>query len=190
MAGSKPVVGVLALQGDIDQHRDILEQLGCEVVLVKKPEQLNDIKGLVLPGGESGAMLRMLRPDGFLEILQASNLPILGTCAGAILLAKTVENPPQESLEKIPITIIRNGYGRQTDSFDDTVTTTDDVVQHVSARFIRAPIISDYDEDVEILAVYDDKPVAVRYDHYLATTFHPELTGELYFHRLFLKLLQ
>lgn len=188
MAGSNRVVGVLALQGDIEKHTNILGQLGCKVILVNKPEQLNEVQGLVLPGGESGAMLRMLQPNGFLEKLQVSSLPMFGTCAGAILLAKKVINPEQKSLGKIPITITRNGYGRQTDSFDDTLSLSRDSERKVMARFIRAPVISALDDSVEVLATYEKQAVAVRYQNYLATTFHPELTGETFFHEKFLEL--
>ncbi len=190
MVGKNPVVGLLALQGAFGQHKNILEYLGCKVVLVKNHEQLGEIEGLVIPGGESGAMLRMLRVDGFLEKLQVSTLPVFGTCAGAILLAKTVKNPSQESFGKIPMTITRNGYGRQTDSFDDVLTMADKDGRKISARFIRAPIISKIFDNVEVLAYYKQQPVAVRYKKYIATTFHPELTGETYFHEKFLETVQ
>ena len=179
-------IGVLALQGDFDAHRKRLEELGAGVVLVKKPEQLDEIDGLIIPGGESSTFRKLLGEAGFEKLKQFVRLkPTFGTCAGAILLANEVENPPQAGLGALDIRIRRNAYGRQLDSsiregkFDNTP---------IEMVFIRAPKIERVGPAVEILATEGEDPVVVRQGKVMAATFHPELSGDTRVHRRFLDL--
>jgi 5'-phosphate synthase pdxT subunit len=189
-------IGVLALQGDFDAHRRRLEELGAHVVLVKKPEQLDEIDGLVIPGGESGTFLKLLGPAGFEKLKQFVRLkPTFGTCAGAILLASEVENPPQAGLGALNIRVRRNAYGRQIDSSiregkfarDLDGQLRDSPLEMV---FIRAPKISKVGEGVEVIATEGDDPVVVRQGSAMAATFHPELSDDPRIHQLFLNLIQ
>ena len=186
--GAKTTIGVLALQGDFDAHRKRLEELGAEVVLVKKPEQLDLLDGLVIPGGESGTFLRLLGEAGFKKLKDFVRLkPTFGTCAGAILLAKEVENPKQLGLGALDIGIRRNAYGRQIDSsiregmFGDTP---------IEMVFIRAPKIERIGPGVEVLATESQDPVVVRQGKTMATTFHPELSDDPRVHKAFLDLIR
>lgn len=190
------IIGVLALQGDFDAHRRRLEELGAEVVLVKKPDQLNEIDGLVIPGGESGTFLKLLGQAGFEKLKQFVRLkPTFGTCAGAILLATEVENPAQHGLGALNIQIRRNAYGRQIDSSiregrfirDLEGNTLNAPLEMV---FIRAPKISHVGEGVEILATEGTDPVAVRQGRAMAATFHPELSQDPRIHQAFLDLVR
>jgi 5'-phosphate synthase pdxT subunit len=181
-------IGVLALQGDFDAHRLRLQQLGAEVVLVKKPEQLEDIDGLVIPGGESGTFLKLLGDAGFEKLKQFVHAkPTFGTCAGAILLATEVENPQQKGLGALDIRIRRNAYGRQIDSSIREGRLGDSPLEMV---FIRAPKIVHIGKSVEILATEgtDKVPVAVRQGRAMAATFHPELSDDPRIHQAFLDL--
>lgn len=192
-------IGVLALQGDFDAHRRRLEELGVEVVLVKKPEQFDEIDGLVIPGGESGTFLKLLGKAGFEKLKEFVCLrPTLGTCAGAILLAREVENPPQPGLGALNIRVRRNAYGRQIDS---SIREGKFLVQLKSGEvidrqrplemvFIRAPKIVDVGEGVEVIAREGNDPVAVRQGKAMAATFHPELSSDTRVHRAFLQLVQ
>jgi len=185
-------IGVLALQGDFDAHRKRLEELGAEVVLVKKPEQLDEIDGLVIPGGESGTFLKLLGEAGFEKLKQFVHVkPTFGTCAGAILLASEVENPKQSGLGALDIRIRRNAYGRQIDSSireGRLVSASGD--SPLEMVFIRAPKIVHVGEGVEILATEgnDKAPVAVRQGSAMAATFHPELSDDPRIHQTFLDL--
>lgn len=187
-------IGVLALQGDFDAHRRRLEELGAAVVLVKKPEQLDEIEGLVIPGGESGTFLKLLGEEGFETLRQFVRLkPTFGTCAGAILLATEVENPKQAGLGAIDIAIRRNAYGRQIDSSIREgrfiqKQTADSPLEMV---FIRAPKIERLGRGVEVIATEgaDSTPVAVRQGRVMAATFHPELSDDTRMHRVFLDLI-
>jgi len=188
MANSIPKIGVLALQGDFDAHRRRLEVLGAEVVLVRKPEQLDEIDGLVIPGGESSTFLKLLGEKGFQKLSAfVHTKPTFGTCAGAILLAKQVENPQQTGLNAIDITIRRNAYGRQVDSsIVEAVTSLGgDPLEMV---FIRAPRIENVGDGVEVLAKREGDPVLVRKGNVMAATFHPELSEDNRVHAEFLKL--
>ncbi len=189
-------IGVLALQGDFDAHRRRLEELGAEVVLVKKPDQLDEIDGLVIPGGESGTFLKLLGEAGFEKLKQFVRLkPTFGTCAGAILLATEVENPAQHGLGALNIRIRRNAYGRQIDSSiregrlirDLEGNTLDLPLEMV---FIRAPKISHIGDGVEVLATEGSYPVAVRQGRAMAATFHPELSDDPRIHQEFLELVK
>ena len=190
-------IGVLALQGDFDAHRRRLEELGAAVVLVKKPAQLDEIDGLVIPGGESGTFLKLLGEEGFEKLKQFVRLkPTFGTCAGAILLASEVENPKQVGLGAIDIRIRRNAYGRQIDS---SIREGQLLQSSLHAKpgsplemvFIRAPKIERLGAAVEVLATEgnDNVPVAVRQGTAMAATFHPELSEDLRVHQAFLDLI-
>ena len=179
-------IGVLALQGDFDAHRRRLEELGAEVVLVKKPEQLDDIDGLVIPGGESGTFLKLLGDAGFEKLKRFVRLkPTFGTCAGAILLASQVENPKQAGLGALDIRIRRNAYGRQIDSSIREGLLGTSPLEMV---FIRAPKIEHVGQGVEIIATEGSDPVAVRQGRAMAATFHPELSDDTRVHQAFLDL--
>ncbi len=181
-------IGVLALQGDFDAHRRRLEELGAEVTLVKKPEQLEQIDGLVIPGGESSTFLKLLGEQGFAKLREFVRVkPTFGTCAGAILLAKEVENPHQTGLGAIDIGIRRNAYGRQVDSSIREGVFRGTPIEMV---FIRAPKIERVGPQVEILATEGNDPVVVRQGKTLAATFHPELTEDARVHEEFLQLVQ
>ena len=180
-------IGVLALQGDFDAHRRRLEELGTEVVLVKKPEQLDEIDGLVIPGGESSTFLKLLGEEGFAKLRDFVRLkPTFGTCAGAILLATEVENPKQAGLGALDITVRRNAYGRQVDSSIREGRFLSDPIEMV---FIRAPKFERVGEGVEVVATEGDDPVMVRKGKTLAATFHPELSNDPRIHRYFLELI-
>jgi pyridoxal 5'-phosphate synthase pdxT subunit len=190
-------IGVLALQGDFDAHRRRLEELGAQVVLVRKPEELDEIDGLVIPGGESGTFLKLLGQAGFEKLKQFVRLrPTFGTCAGAILLAKEVENPPQPGLGALNIRVRRNAYGRQVDSSIREGMFRTGLEGGVSKEFplemvfIRAPKIVDVGEGVEVIAKEGNDPVAVRQGRAMAATFHPELSLDTRVHRAFLELVR
>jgi len=181
-------IGVLALQGDFDAHRKRLEELGAEVVLVKKPGQLDGLDGLVIPGGESSTFLKLLGETGFEKLKEFVRVkPTFGTCAGAILLAKEVENPKQLGLGAIDIAIRRNAYGRQVDSSIREGLFGNAPVEMV---FIRAPKIERVGPGVEVLATENHDPVVVRQGKTMAATFHPELSEDPRVHRTFLELVR
>jgi len=184
-------VGVLALQGDYERHRQTLSRLGVRSVLVRKPEELNGIDGLVIPGGESSTFLKFLEREGFLIKLRdfVASKPAFGTCAGAILLAKEVVNPTQESLGALDIAIQRNAYGRQIDSSIITGPTKLEGPP-MEMVFIRAPRIERTGMGVEVLARREDHPVLVRQGKTLAATFHPELSSDTRVHELFVKIIR
>ena len=195
-------IGVLALQGDFDTHRRRLEELGAEVVLVKKTEQLDEIDGLVIPGGESSTFLKLLGEKGFEKLSQFVHAkPTFGTCAGAILLATEVENPKQTGLGALDIRIRRNAYGRQIDSSiregrflaGKNGTGSRDAENPdapLEMVFIRAPRIERVGPNVEVIATEGTDPVAVRQGRVMAATFHPELSDDTRVHRAFLELVQ
>jgi 5'-phosphate synthase pdxT subunit len=181
-------IGVLALQGDFDAHRRRLEELGAEVVLVKKPEQLNEIDGLVIPGGESGTFLKLLGEDGFAKLKDFVRAkPTFGTCAGCILLATEVENPKQVGLGALDITVRRNAYGRQIDSSIREGQFLNDN-EPIEMVFIRAPKIERVGKGVEVIATEGKDPVLLRKGKTLAATFHPELSDDRRIHQYFLDL--
>ena len=196
-------IGVLALQGDFDAHRRRLEELGAEVLLVKKSEQLDEIDGLVIPGGESSTFLKLLGDGGFEKLKEFVRAkPTFGTCAGAILLATEVENPKQTGLGAIDIRIRRNAYGRQIDS---SIREGTFLAQQANRKksagntpagsplemvFIRAPKIERIGKGVQVIAMEGDDPVAVRQGKVMAATFHPELSHDPKMHREFLSLVE
>ncbi len=183
-------VGILALQGAYDAHSKALVALGATPILIRRPDQLKEVDGLVLPGGESTTFLRHLERDGFFEALSTfvRRTPTFGTCAGVILLAQNVENPPQPSLSALDITVTRNAYGRQIDSAILTID-TELPGGPLEAVFIRAPRIARIGPSVETLATRDSFPVLIRQGHLLAATFHPELSSDLRIHRAFLDMI-
>ena len=169
-------MGVLALQGDFEAHCRALRQAGAEAVEVRVAGELDAVDGLVLPGGESTTMLKLLDVENLFEPLRAfgRKRPIFGTCAGAILLAKEVSNPVQRSLDLMDLTVERNAYGRQVDSRIATI----DVEGHsMEAVFIRAPVILRAGEQVKVLATYLDRPVLAEQGRHMVATFHPELSS-------------
>jgi pyridoxal 5'-phosphate synthase pdxT subunit len=184
----QPIIGVLALQGDFHAHHVRLEELGAKVVLIKKPEQLEGINGLVIPGGESSTFLKLLGEAGFEKLKEFVRVkPTFGTCAGAILLAKEVANPEQQGLGALDIRIRRNAYGRQLESSIREGKLGDAAIEMV---FIRAPKIERIGKDVEVLATEGSDPVVVRQGKTMAATFHPELSDDPRVHRLFLELVK
>jgi len=181
-------IGVLALQGDFDAHRKRLEELGAEVLLVKRPEQLDEISGLVIPGGESSTFLKLLGEEGFAKLKDFVHAkPTFGTCAGCILLAAEVENPKQAGLGALDITVRRNAYGRQVDSSIREGRFLNDPIEMV---FIRAPKIERVGEGVGVVATEGGDPVLVRKGTTLAATFHPELSDDRRIHQYFLELVK
>ena len=186
---SRPRIGVLAIQGDYAAHAAALADSGAEPVEVRKPEQLAGLDGLILPGGESTTMLRFLDKHGFFETLQeyGGTHPVFGTCAGAILLAREVTNPPQRSLGLLDATVERNAYGRQIDS---AILTAETALPGgpLEMVFIRAPRIAAAGPEVEVLARRDGSPVLVRQGRLMAATFHPELSHDRRVHKMFVEL--
>ena len=186
-------VGVLALQGDFDAHRKALERAGAEGVLVREANDLASLDGLVIPGGESTTMLKLLHYDHLLEPLAefALRKPVFGTCAGAILLARRVSNPAQESLGMLDIDVERNAYGRQLDSRVAAIDVEPEFRERAGAEkleavFIRAPIIKRTGPRSRVLAWYAGDPVLVEEGQRLVATFHPELSADSRVHSLFL----
>ena len=187
-------VGVLALQGDFAAHGAALARAGAEPVYVREREQFRSIDGLVIPGGESTTILKLLHSDGLMDTLAefGSRKPVFGTCAGAILMAAEVSNPAQESLALMDIAVERNAYGRQIDS---RVTVLDPEPEFqkrtapgkLEAVFIRAPVIRRVNGGGKVLARYRGDPVLVEQGRHLVATFHPELTADSRVHALFLE---
>jgi 5'-phosphate synthase pdxT subunit len=187
-------VGVLSLQGDFAAHGAALERAGAAAVYVREREQLAALDGLVLPGGESTTMLKLLRYDGLFDALVefGQRKPVFGTCAGAILLAKQVLSPAQESLGLMDLEIERNAYGRQIDSRVAEVEPESEFQERVGAGkleavFIRAPVIRKLGAGLKVLAWYAGDPVLVENGAHVAATFHPELTRDTRVHALFLE---
>ncbi len=181
-------IGVLALQGDFEAHRKALERAGAEAVEVRSAKDLEGIDGLVIPGGESTTMLKLLRAEGLFEPLAefGRRKPVLGTCAGAILLAREVQSPCQESLGLMNFTVERNAYGRQIDSRIVQLR-GGEFSEPLEAVFIRAPIIRDVGPDARVLIEYNGDPVLVEQGKHMVATFHPELTADPRIHSRFLE---
>ena len=187
-----PRVGVLALQGDVREHARVLTGLGADVVLVRRPEELASVDGLVLPGGESSVIDKLSRAFGLQQPIRdaiAAGMPVYGTCAGLILLADRITDGirDQETFGGLDVTVRRNAFGSQVDSFEADLPVTSLGVAPVHATFIRAPIVEQTGPDVEVLAsLPDGRIVAVAQGALLATSFHPEVSGETRFHEHFL----
>ncbi len=182
-------IGVLALQGDFREHREVLERMGLSAPEIRVPRDLEGLDGLIIPGGESTTIVRLMRTSGLLEPLRrlaVSGFPVWGTCAGMILLARRLDETGVPALQAMDIAVRRNAFGRQVDSFetDLSITGLNDGPYH--AVFIRAPIIEAAGPGVDILARLDSGTiVAARQGRLLATAFHPELTPDLRVHRYF-----
>ena len=188
MSGSRPRIGVLAIQGGFEVHQKALEDAGARGVPVRREKDLDGLAGLILPGGESTTISKGLDRLGLygpIEAFAQSGKPLLGTCAGAVLLAREVENHPVRCLGLVDVVAVRNAYGTQVDSFAEIAEGTFEGLRCV---FIRAPRLRRPGPDVEVLARVDGWPVCVRQDNVLATTFHPELTGDARIHRRLLEL--
>lgn len=185
-------VGVIAFQGDFQRHLDVLGRLGADARPVRRREELADLSGLVIPGGESTTIGMLMDRFGLLDPLRErieGGLPVLGTCAGAILLAREIEESTQARLGSMDMRIRRNAYGRQIDSFDATlILAGDNPDDPVTGVFIRAPRITALGPGLVSLASLDGDPVVVQQGNQLALTFHPELTGDVRIHRRFLQL--
>ncbi len=181
-------VGVLALQGDFEAHAKALQRAGAEAVEVRSADRLKDVDALVIPGGESSTMLKLIELEHLLQPLRefGETHPVFGTCAGAILLASEVTNPPQESLGLMDIGVERNGYGRQLDSRIARLE-PEGIEGGLEAVFIRAPIIRRVGETARVLARYEGDPVLVEQGRHMVATFHPELTADPRVHKLFLE---
>ncbi|MBS4754117.1 pyridoxal 5'-phosphate synthase glutaminase subunit PdxT [Nocardioides sp. zg-ZUI104] len=193
MAGSRPTVGVFALQGDVREHLHTLGALGATAIAVRRPAELESCDALVLPGGESTTMAKLARTFDLLEPLRervAGGMPTFGTCAGMILLADEISGGAagQETIGGLDVTVRRNAFGRQVDSFEAELPFSG-LDAPVHAVFIRAPWVERAGEGVEVLATAEDHPVAVRQGHLMATSFHPEVDGDGRVHRIFLDLL-
>ena len=185
-----PAVGVFALQGDVREHVQTLTALGADAFTVRRPEELQRCDALVLPGGESTTMAKLARTFDLLDPLRqrvGSGMPTFGTCAGMILLADRILDgvAGQETIGGLDVTVRRNAFGRQVDSFESDLDVKG-LDQPVHAVFIRAPWVEQVGPEVEVLAEAAGHPVAVRQDHLLATSFHPEVADDGRLHRLFL----
>ncbi|MFZ8901929.1 MAG: pyridoxal 5'-phosphate synthase glutaminase subunit PdxT [Ilumatobacteraceae bacterium] len=184
-------VGVLALQGAFASHRDALDACGVDTILVRHPDDLLGLDGLVIPGGESTTISNLLVSSGLLDPIRAaidSGLPVFGTCAGMILMASKIVDGRDDQIhfDLLPMSVRRNAYGRQVDSFETDLDVAGfDVPFH--AVFIRAPMIVEVDDQVEVLATYGERPVLVRLNNRFASSFHPELTDDIRIHRLFVE---
>ncbi len=181
-----PKVGVLALQGDFDAHRKAIQRAGAQAVEVRTEEDLNGVDGLVIPGGESTTMLKLLEIENLFKPLQdfGAKKPIFGTCAGVILLASEVLNPSQPSLALLDLTVERNAYGRQIDSRIAHIQLDG---QPTEAVFIRAPVIRRVGPDAIVLATYLGSPVLIEQGRHMAATFHPELGADSSIHKHFIE---
>jgi 5'-phosphate synthase pdxT subunit len=183
-------IGILALQGDFEAHSRRVAELGGVPVEVRKPEQLDEVDGLIIPGGESSVFLHLLGPLGFQKLAEfVRSRPAFGTCAGCILLAREVENPVQKGIGALDITVRRNAYGRQIDSIilEGPSTFGGAPLEQV---YIRAPRIDRVGPSVEVLALRDGHPVLIRQGRLLAATFHPELSADTRVHAEFLRLVK
>jgi len=183
-------IGIVAVQGDFAAHAARLRELGAETLEVRTVRDLEGCDGVVLPGGESTTQLQFLKEEGLFDAIRnfsKQGRAVFGTCAGAILLATKVKNPPQESLGLLDMTVLRNGYGRQlaSDVFIGQSTLKKEPLEMV---FIRGPVIEELGKGIEVLALHDGKAALVKKDNVLAATFHPELTDDTAVHEHFLKM--
>lgn len=185
-------IGVLALQGAVAEHIRMIEKAGAEGIAIKRPEQLEEIQGLIIPGGESTTIGKLMKTYGFIEAIRSladERKPVFGTCAGLILVAKQIKDQAEAHLKLMDIEVSRNAFGRQRESFetDLVVKGLDDPIRAV---FIRAPLINKVGEKVQVLSTYKDQIVAAREDHILAASFHPELTDDYRLHQYFIEMVR
>ena len=187
------IVGVLAIQGDYREHRTLLESLGADVKEIRLPDQLDEVDGLILPGGESTTIVQLIDIYNMREKLRErvlnEGMPTWGTCAGMIVMAQKLSDHRPDPLKLMNIEVSRNAFGRQVDSFETDLEVEDMDGPPYHAVFIRAPVVDTIGEGVRIISSLDDgRPVAVRQGHMLATAFHPELTNDPRMHKLFLQM--
>ncbi len=187
----KPLVGILALQGDICEHLHALERIGANVLPVRRPQELEKVDGLIIPGGESTTIGKLIKRYGLADAIEnlAMRAPVYGTCAGMILLAKNVVGSEQFRLGLIDITVQRNAYGRQVDSFEADVPIPVLGEPPFRAVFIRAPAIASVNGNVQALARHEEKVILARQNNILVSSFHPELTEDDRIHRYFLSMI-
>lgn len=180
-------IGVLALQGAVTEHMVSIGKTGAEGVSIKRTEQLSEVDGLIIPGGESTTIGKLMRKYGFIEAIREfadQGKPIFGTCAGLIVLAKQIAGGEPGHLELMDITVARNAFGRQRESFECDLEVKG-IAEPVRAVFIRAPLITGVGPDVAVLAVYKDEIVTARQGNLLVSSFHPELTDDYRLHQYF-----
>jgi len=190
---TRPLIGVLALQGDVHEHRAALESAGARTITVRRAAEIAEVDGIVIPGGESTTISRLLDVFDLRQALTerlAAGLPAYGSCAGMIMLAHRIldARSGQVPLAALDITVRRNAFGRQVDSFEATMPVTGVAGGDLRAVFIRAPWVESVGADVQVLAAVDGHPVAVRSERVLATSFHPEITGDTRIHQLFVEM--
>lgn len=185
-------IGVLALQGAVAEHLRMIKDLGEEAVAVKRVEQLDELDGIIIPGGESTTIGKLMIEYGFKDELikfSEQKKPIFGTCAGLIILANDINDSEDKHLALLDVKVERNAFGRQRESFEADLK-IDNVGEDFRAVFIRAPYIMSVEKDVEVLSVYDDKIVAVRQENLVGAAFHPELTEDTRMHKYFIDLVK
>ena len=189
MSNGVPRIGVLAVQGDFLEHRQALGRLGIDAPEIRLPHQLDEIDGLIIPGGESTTIVQLIDIYGFRDALRQRSqegMAIWGTCAGMIVIADRLTDRRPQPLRLMDIEVSRNAFGRQVDSFEADIEFDDIQGAPFHCVFIRAPVVNSVGESVKVLAALDDgRPIAVRQDNMLATAFHPELTGDSRIHELF-----
>ena len=189
-----PRVGVLAIQGDFLEHRQVLERIGVDAPEIRLPHQLDDVDGLIIPGGESTTIVQLIDIYGFRKTLKAKSeagMPIWGTCAGMIVIASSLSDHRPEPLGLMSIDVSRNAFGRQRDSFEQDLTVEELEGPPFHGVFIRAPAVKKVGEGVRVMASLDDgRPVAVRQDRLFATAFHPELTDDTRIHEMFVRIVE
>ncbi len=189
-----PTIGVLAIQGDFLEHQQVLARLGVDAPEIRLPSQLEDIDGLIIPGGESTTIVQLIDIYGFRQPLierVRSGLPLWGTCAGMIVIADRLRDQRPDPLRLMDIDVSRNAFGRQIDSFEEDIALEGIEGPDFRAVFIRAPAVNLMGNSVKVLAkVRDGRPVAVRQNRMLATSFHPELTGDDRVHQLFVRMVE
>lgn len=185
-------IGILALQGAVQEHLKIIEKLGHEGISIKKVQQLNEIDGLIIPGGESttiGKLIRKYKFDEALKEFSEHKKPMFGTCAGLIILAKEINGSTENYLGLMNIKAERNAFGRQRESFEADLEIKE-IAYSFRAVFIRAPYIIETGDNVEILAKFDNKIVAARQGHLLCSAYHPELTDDIRMHEYFVNMVK
>ena len=189
-----PQIGVLAIQGDFLEHRQVLDRMGVDAPEVRLPHQLETVDGLIIPGGESTTIVQLIDIYGFREVIAdraASGMPLWGTCAGMIVIADKLADHRPEPLRLMNIEVSRNAFGRQVDSFETDLEIIDIDGHPFHAVFIRAPVVTRVGKDVRVLATLEDgRAVVVRQGHLLATAFHPELTDDTRVHELFVRIVE
>ncbi len=189
-----PRVGVLAIQGDFLEHRQVLERIGVDAPEIRLPHQLDDVDGLIIPGGESTTIVQLIDIYGFRKTLKAKSkagMPIWGTCAGMIVIASSLSDRRPEPLGLMNIRVSRNAFGRQFDSFEQDLTVEELEGPPFHGVFIRAPAVKKIGDGVRVMASLDDgRPVAVRQDRLFATAFHPELTDDTRIHEMFVRIVE